>query len=95
MSYTKSTKIPTPQHVTEEVFNDYVEGYTNHFAKILTPELMIAHRKGCYATVINGTFRGNTLEESLGTDNAKVATERILNTIASRYSAVSKFNVVD
>jgi len=62
--------------------------FTEHFAGILTPELMIAHRTGCYATVINGTQGGLKLEAILGTDNAKVATEEILNNISASIAVV-------
>ena len=89
MAYTKQKPItPTPATATEELHNSLVASYTNHFSGILTPELMIAHRKGCYATVINATQADLTLEVQLGTNNAKIATEQILNAIQARYSAV-------
>ena len=89
MAYPKQKQIiPTPATATEELHNSLVASYTNHFSGILTPELMIAHRKGCYATVINATQGGLTLEAQLGTNNAKIATEQILNTIQACYSAV-------
>lgn len=90
MAYTKQKPItPTPATATNELHNSLVASYTNHFSGILTPELMIAHRKGCYATVINATTQeGLTLEVQLGTNNAKVATEQILNAIQARYSVV-------
>lgn len=80
--------IPTPVTATMELHNSIVASFTAHFAGILTPELMIAHRKGCYATVINATYAGIPLEQTLGSDNAKIATEQVLNTIQARYSAV-------
>ena len=83
------TVIPTPATATMELHNDIVASFTAHFTGILTPELMIAHRKGCYATVINATtYDGKSLEQILGTDNAKIATEQVLNAIQARYSAV-------
>ena len=90
MSYNKPARatIPTPASATAELHTALVASYTNHFSTILTPELMIAHRKGCYATVINGTTNNLTLEQQLGTENAKIATEQILNGISARYSAV-------
>lgn len=95
MAYTKSnTKsparaiTPTPANATQELHNATVEAYTRHFASILTPELLIAHRTGCYATVINGTQAGLKLEAILGTDNAKLATEEILNNITASIAVV-------
>lgn len=98
MAYTKSNpksfqapariSVPTPQGASHELHQSLVESFTAHFAKVLTPELMIAHRKGAYATVINATTGGKTLEELLGTDNAKLAVEQILNDIQSAYSVV-------
>ena len=80
--------IPTPTTATMELHNSIVSSFVSHFAGILTPELMIAHRKGCYATVINATYAGIPLEQTLGTDNAKLATEQVLNDIQARYSTV-------
>ena len=87
---TKSTRpiIATPANASEELHASLVSAYTRHFSAILTPQLMIAHRKGCYATVINGTHGGLTLEQGLGTANAKVATEQILNSITASFSEV-------
>lgn len=80
--------IPTPATATMELHNSIVSSFVSHFAGILTPALMIAHRKGCYATVINATYEGIPLEQTLGSDNAKIATEQVLNAIQARYSAV-------
>jgi hypothetical protein len=80
--------IPTPTTATLELHNSIVASFTAHFAEILTPALMIAHRKGCYATVINATYGGIPLEQTLGSENAKTATEQVLNAIQARYSAV-------
>jgi hypothetical protein len=80
--------IPTPNTATMELHNSIVSSFVSHFAEILTPALMIAHRKGCYATVINATYAGIPLEQTLGTDNAKLATEQVLNDIQARYSTV-------
>ena len=80
--------IPTPTTATMELHNSIVSSFVSHFAEILTPALMIAHRKGCYATVINATYAGIPLEQTLGTDNAKLATEQVLNDIQARYSTV-------
>ena len=82
------TVIPTPATATMALHNDIVASFTAHFSGILTPALMIAHRKGCYATVINATYDGESLEQTLGSDNAKIATEQVLNAIQARYSAV-------
>ncbi len=90
MSYTKSSRqvIPTPTTATTELHTATVTRATTHFTKILTPELMIAHRKGAYALVINSTYDNIPLEQLLGTINAKIATEEVLNNISATISAV-------
>ena len=93
MSYTKSPKaqrpiIQTPANATEALHASTVKAYTAHFAGILTPELMISQRKGCYATVINGTMNGQSLEAILGTENAKFATQQVLESITASIAVV-------
>ena len=90
MSYTKQTRttIATPATASEELHTTLVQAYTAHFSKVLTPTLMISQRKGCYATVINATSNGVSLEANLGTINAKIATEQILAGVARAYSEV-------
>ena len=80
--------IPTPATASQELHNTLVNAYTAHFATILKPEVLIASRKASYATVINGTYNGQRLEELLGTENAKVATEQVLNNITASISVV-------
>lgn len=80
--------VQTPATATDALHTSLVASYTKHFSTILTPALMIAHRKGAYATVINGTSNGQTLETQLGTANAKIATEQILNNITAGFSVV-------
>ena len=81
--------VPTPAGATDALHNSTVEAYSKHFTGILTPQLLIANRKNCYATVINGTTNGLPLEQILGTENAKVATEQILNNLTAEISKVS------
>ena len=85
----KKPAIPTPITATEQLHNEVVASLTAHYEKVLTPTLMIAHRKGAYATVINSTYDGVILEQVLGTSNAKIATEQILTAITAKYSAIS------
>ena len=82
------TVIPTPATATMELHNSIVSSFVPHSLEMLTLALMIAHREGCYATVINATYAGESLEQTLGSDNAKIATEQVLNAIQARYSAV-------
>ena len=88
---TKSSRpvIPTPPTASEELHNEVVSKMTAHFSNVLTPTVMIANRKGAYATVINATYDNVPLEQLLGTVNAKVATEQVLTAISAGYSAVS------
>jgi len=90
MSYAKQQRptIPTPATATEALHTSVVTAYTKHFAGVLTPTLMISSRKACYATVINGVMDGKPLEQILGTDNAKIATEQILSNITATISTV-------
>ena len=91
MSYNKPTAkavIPTPATASEELHNRLVQAMSLHYMQLLTPELMIAHRKGCYATIINSTFDNTPIEQLIGTANAKVATEEVLNNISRSFSAV-------
>jgi len=90
MAYSKPNKqtIPTPATATEELHNSFVAHFTNHFAKVLTPTIMITARKGAYATVINSTYDNTPIEQVLGSDNAKALTEQVLNNISAGISAV-------
>ena len=90
MNYTKSTKtvIPTPATATEELHERLVIAITLHYTKILTPELLIAHRKGCYAVIINSTWEGSPIEYVLGSANAKVLTEQVLNNLLADISTI-------
>ena len=97
MSYTnnktKSTQysrpvVATPASASEALHQSLVVAYTAHFSGILSADLLISNRKACYATVINGTMDGKPLEQLLGTENAKVATEQILQGITANISTV-------
>ena len=93
MSYnkTKSTRpvIPTPANASEELHHSLVGKMVSHYSEILTPTIMIANRKGAYATVINTTIDNTPLEQILGTTNAKVATEQVLQAVTAQYSAIT------
>ena len=81
--------VPTPATLTEEIFNNTVALVQSHFEPIITPELMIAHRKGVYALVINSTVDGASLEATLGTANAKACTEMVLNALSAHISTIT------
>ncbi len=81
--------VATPATATQELHTQTVEAFTAHFTPILTPALLIGHRKGCYSAVINGTVAGVPLEQILGSDNAKVATEQVLANLTADMSVVS------
>lgn len=85
---TARPEIATPADATEELHTAMVNAYTAHFSGILSADLMISQRKACYATVINGTMNGKPLEQILGTKNAKIATQDILDNITAGISAV-------
>ena len=89
MSYnTKPTVVATPATATEQLHNQIVVELTTHYSQLLTVSTMITHRKGCYATVINSRINGVSLENTLGTNNAKVATEQVLNNISQGFSSI-------
>jgi hypothetical protein len=81
--------IPTPNACTEEVFNKTVAILSSHYSTVLTPTTMITARKGCYATVINSTIDDVPLEQFMGSVNAQVATEIVLNAVKRSYSAIT------
>lgn len=84
----KSTNIPAPAEATLEYCQAIESAFTTHFEPILTAELLIAHRKGCYATVINSMYDNKPLEQLVGTANAKLLTERVLNNITTTIATV-------
>lgn len=86
--YSKSTKVATPATATPEFCQALEVKLINHYADKLTPELLIAHRKGCYATVINSRIAGVDLTNTIGTDYAKEMTEAVLNNLAERISTI-------
>lgn len=80
--------IPTPASASEELHADLVKRYSAHFTKVLDVNTLISSRKGCYATIINATHNGLTLEEALGSVNAQVATSDILTTITAKLTVI-------
>jgi hypothetical protein len=85
----KPTAVATPATATEQLHNKVVAELTTHYSQLLAVSTMITHRKGCYATVINSRINGVSLEDTLGTNNAKVATEQVLNNISQGFSSIS------
>lgn len=88
--YTKNKPalVATPATATEELHTKVVAELTAHYSQLLKVSTMITHRKGCYATVINSRINGVSLEDTLGTNNAKVATEQVLNNISQGFSSI-------
>jgi len=61
----------------------------NHFSKVLTPELIIANRKACYATIINAKdTNGIKLEALVGSVHAKDITEAVIDSITTTMSTI-------
>ena len=81
--------IPTPVSLTEAQFNTTISIMVAHYSTILTTELLIAHRKGCYASIINTTINGVALDVVLGSTNAKVATEMALSELTTAISNIA------
>ena len=88
---TKSSRpiVAQPATATPEVCQALEAKLVAHYTPILTPALMIAHRNGCYATVINSTISGIDLTNTVGTAYAKEMTEAVLKAITANISAVS------
>ena len=81
--------VPTPVTATVEVIQATEARVQAHFAKVFTPELLIAQRKATYATVINSTnSEGLTLEQQVGSENAKILTTNVLNSLLRDISTV-------
>ena len=90
MNYQKPKRaiVPTPTTATEALHTQLVQAMSLHYMPLLTAELLIANRKGCYATVINSTYDNTPIEQLLGTVNAKFATEQVLENLTHSISAV-------
>ena len=92
MSYPKNQQraiIATPATANAELHNSIVASMVTHFTPLLGVDLMVANRKGCYATVINSTINGISLENTLGTVKAKAATEEVLTAISANISTIT------
>jgi hypothetical protein len=59
-----------------------------HYEPILNPQMLITARKGCYATVINSTISGMSLENTVGTAIAKEMTEAVLDKLTASISTI-------
>ena len=71
--------IPTPAGMTQAIATEIVEAKVALFSKILTKEDVLSHPKSIYSTIINSpSADGNTLEQELGTDNAKLELSSIM-----------------
>lgn len=91
MSYKNNnqSKIARPASATNEFCQGLEAKLVAHYEKILTPALLIANRKGCYATVINSTISTIPLVDTVGSDICKVLTETVLNKITASISTIS------
>jgi hypothetical protein len=91
VTYKKPSRpvIPTPETASEELHNSLVAQMTAHYTPILTANILMANRKGAYAMVINSTIDNTPLEQLIGTQNAKVATEQVLSAVTKQFSAIS------
>jgi len=90
MAYTKSIKtiIPKPA-TTDQALSDRITiAITLHYTTILTPELLIAHRTGCYAVIINSTWEGTPIDQVLGTAWAKALTNQVLANLMTDISTI-------
>jgi len=76
-------KVATPATATSEFCLALEAKLVAHYEPILTPELLIAHRKACYGTVINSTIGDTSLVNTIGTDYSKEMTEVVLNRLIS------------
>lgn len=86
--------IPTPVSATQERMVAIRNGFVTHFKSVLSPELLIAHRKSTYALIINASDdKGNKLETMVGTANAKAITTDVLETLLANVAVVP--NITD
>ena len=91
-TYNKKPQRPVvaqPVGLTQSTMDTIVTAFTSHFSKVVSPDILIANRKAVYALVINGTdTSGNSLEQLVGSENAKAMTEVILNSMSSKLGQV-------
>jgi len=80
--------ILAPQGLTNDHMVNIRNGFVAHFQKVLTPEILIAHRKATYALVINASSNGVKLEQMVGTENAKLITTDILDALLANIAVV-------
>ena len=84
---TKRPTIPTPETATEELHADVVSSIVSTFVTAIKQEAIIhylvSERKGLYALIINTVYKGQSLETTLGTVNAKQATEDVLRGLSA------------
>lgn len=90
MSYQKPQRqiIQAPSTATEEVCKALEAKLTTHYSKHLKIDALLANRKGCYAMVINSTINDTTLENTVGTANAKLMTENVLTAVTAKYTTI-------
>ena len=91
MSNTKYTRptIQAPATATLEACTALEAKLTTHYAKHLKIDSLLANRKGCYAMVINSTINDTSLENTVGTANAKLLTENVLTAITAKYTSIT------
>jgi hypothetical protein len=85
----KRTNIPTPSTCTEEVFNKLATALVAHYEPLISTNLLITNRRDVYGLIINTVVDGTTLENVVGSINAKVLTERTLDTLLQPINNIS------
>ena len=81
MAYSKQQRpvTPTPAGMTQAIATAIVEAKVTFFSKVFTKEDVLSHPKSIYSTIINSpASNGLTLEQELGTDNAKLELSTIM-----------------
>lgn len=81
MSYAKPQRpvLPTPAGMTLKLATSIVDAKVAFFSKVFTKDDVLAHPKSIYSTIINSpASNGLTLEQELGTDNAKLELNNIM-----------------
>ncbi len=86
--------IQAPTGLTQDNMLAIRNGFIKHFKSILTPELLIANRKASYALIINGKdTTGVILEQMVGSENAKLITTDVLETLLGDIATVPELAV--
>jgi len=86
--------IQAPTGLTQDNMLAIRNGFIDHFKKVLTPEILIAHRKSSYAVVINASSNGVKLEKMVGSENNKLMTTDIIYQLLENMAFVHAITVV-